>query len=70
MATRITGRQLIIDEVVVDPVSPLLNQMWVLKTSYIGQPIGLLLSLTQASLMTYQLSYKTTEGTIIRQSLG
>lgn len=68
--TRIKGRQLILDEVSVDPVSPQPNQAWVLKTSLIGQPIGLLLCLTQASLSQYQLSYKTTEGIIIRNTLG
>lgn len=61
-----------IPEVYSDPVSPTLGQTWVLATAIanVGQPIGLLLSLTYAvNKYTYQFSYYTTENIIIRTSL-
>ncbi len=70
---QIRGEQIkyvIIDEVTSDPISPRLGQTWMLKKDFTGQPMGLLLSLTYAGYFTYQLSYKTSEGTIIRQTLG
>ena len=63
-----------------DPLSPVSNQAWVLNTTTgggggnVGQPIGLLLALTQAGTgaptTTYQFSYYTTEGTIVRTTLS
>ncbi len=58
-----------------DPVSPSPEDTWVLHTGGIpmvaGSPIGLLLSLTYAgpSGGTYQLSYRTLEGTTKRVAL-
>lgn len=68
---------LTIPEYSADPGSPVVNQAWVLKTggggAGAGIPIGLLLSLTYAgsgSPATYQLSYYTAEGTIVRTTLS
>ena len=63
-----------IPEFTSDPVSPSPNETWVLYTSggNAGQPIGLLLALTYAGSggsSSYQLSYETTEGTIVRTPL-
>lgn len=57
-----------------DPVSPPPNYTWVLKTSTVvggGIPIGLLLGLTYSGVVSnsYQLSYKTLEGPIVRVAL-
>ena len=55
-----------------DPVSPSQESAWVLKSEVIvGTPIGLLLALTQEIDVgdTYQFSYKTLEGPIVRTSL-
>jgi len=56
-----------------DPVSPTNEDAWVLHTSpdtgAIGEPIGLLLSLTRAEVSgdhTYQFSYFTNQNTIKR----
>lgn len=64
-----------IPELTSDPVSPAPESAWVLRTDVpeiIGSPIGLLLSLTYAtsSLPTYQFSYQTLEGTIVRTQLS
>ena len=62
-----------IPEYYTDPVSPTPGQTWVLATLKMaaGSPIGLLLSLTYSiSVYTYQLSYYTSEGTIIRTPLN
>lgn len=58
-----------IPELYSDPVSPTAQSAWVLATDSgaIGTPIGLLLSLTHAaSVFSYQLSYRTLEGTTAR----
>ncbi len=73
MISQIRGEQIkyvVIGEVLSDPVAPQPGQTWMLKTNYVGSPIGLLLSLTYANYVTYQLSYKTFEGPIIRTTLG
>ena len=62
-----------ITELYSDPVSPTPQQAWVLATplSSPGSPIGLLLSLTYAvNTFSYQLSYRTLEGTTIRTVLS
>jgi len=60
-----------------DPSSPAAQTAWVLRTgsggSGGGKPIGLLLSLTQPNTggsFTYQLSYRTIEGTTKRVTLA
>lgn len=63
-----------IPELTADPVSPAPESAWVLKGSIftpIGTPIGLLLALTYAgtSSPTYEFSYKTIEGPIVRAEL-
>ncbi len=71
--TQIRGEQIsyvTIGELSTDPVAPHPNQLWMLKTDYAGQPIGLLLALTYTGRVSYQLSYKTNENTIIRTALG
>lgn len=72
--SEIRGEQLkyiIVQEATSDPVSPQPNQVWMLKTDYTGQPIGLLLALTYTGRTpTYQMSYQTTEGHVIRQNLS
>jgi hypothetical protein len=58
-----------IPELYADPVSPIPESAWILATAGMpgGAPIGLLLSLTYAGpIESYQLSYKTLEGPIIR----
>lgn len=56
-----------------DPASPVAGDTWVLSggASVIGSPIGMLLTLTTAVSVptSYQLSYKTASGRIIRTSL-
>jgi hypothetical protein len=59
----------LIPELTVDPVSPPAQSAWVLATmgAPAGTPIGLLLSLTYAGpVESYQFSYKTIEGPIVR----
>jgi hypothetical protein len=60
-----------IPELTADPVAPVDNTAWVKRTDYLaGSPIGLLLSLTQASTFSrYKLSYKTLSGAIVRTDL-
>jgi len=73
MSTQIRGEQIRennLEQLSGDPVSPRSGQTWVKATVYTGSPIGLLLSLTYASYVTYQLSYKTYEGPIVRTNLG
>lgn len=59
-----------------DPASPTAEDAWVLKQGGgggEGEPIGLLLALTYSSpavALTYDLSYKTKEGDIVRASLA
>ena len=58
-----------IPEVYADPISPAPESAWVLATAGIpgGVPIGLLLSLTYTGpIESYQFSYKTLEGSIVR----
>jgi hypothetical protein len=57
-----------IPEVDIDPISPNPGDTWVLHDSKKGSPIGLLLSLTHSD-DSYELSYRTTEGTTIRVRL-
>lgn len=67
-----TGNGSNIPELTVDPVSPIAESAWVLKTSNVvsGQPMGLLLALTYSvNTLTYLLSYRTLEGTTVRTSL-
>jgi hypothetical protein len=67
------GGSVSIPELYTDPVSPTPQSAWVLATDQgaLGTPIGLLLSLTHAvSIFTYQLSYRTLEGTTIRSPLS
>lgn len=62
-----------IPEYASDPVSPTTNEVWVLRTMLAdqGSPIGLLLSLTNATVINnYKLSYKTISGTIVRADLN
>lgn len=56
-----------ITQLTTDPVTPTANQTWVLaQIAAVGSPVGLLLSLTQATVVyTYALRYRTLEGTII-----
>lgn len=59
-----------IPEYASDPLSPAVNSAWVLKTVIPdGTPIGLLLALTYTSEITYQFSYRTSEGTTVRTQL-
>lgn len=58
-----------IREVATDPVGAVAEDTWVLRTEHIGTPIGLLLCLTR-TFSTYQLSYKTQSGTIVRTDLA
>ena len=56
-----------------DPVSPAAGDTWILATIATagGSPMGMLLSITYAAnTYTYQLSYRTTEGTTIRTTLS
>lgn len=60
----------LIPQVTTDPVSPVSGQIWVRKLGTTGgEPIGLLLSLTYASTLLYQLSYRTAESTTLRITL-
>jgi len=63
-----------IPEVESDPSHPSLQDAWVLKTggTHVGNPIGLLLMLTytEPTNGTYQLSYKTLGGAIVRATLS
>lgn len=54
-----------------DPVSPNPEEVWVRKNMSIsdGSPIGLLLALTYVGTLSYDLSYRTLEGTTKRVSL-
>jgi hypothetical protein len=63
----------LIPEYTTDPVSPVAGQVWVkASTTTEGTPMGLLLAITkEITVVTgYQLSYKTTEGTIVRTTLA
>ncbi len=61
----VTSGSVSIPELSSDPVSPAAQSAWVLKTSLIGTPIGLLLALTHSTIL-YQFSYRTLESTTIR----
>lgn len=68
-----SGSGATIPELATDPVSPVPESAWVLRTtiSSPGTPIGLLLALTQSiAVYTYQFSYRTLEGTTIRTVLS
>ena len=64
-----------IPEYTSDPSNPRAGDAWVLKTTssggVAGEPIGLLLALTQAGggITTYQFSFETLAGTIKRVTL-
>lgn len=66
-----------IQELFSDPASPTPEEVWVLRTGSPsipdGTPIGLLLALTYTDNagggFTYQLSYQTLEGPIVRVAL-
>lgn len=67
------GGAVSIPELYSDPVSPSPEEAWVLASSsgVTGSPIGLLLALTYAApLLSYQFSYKTIEGPIVRVGLA
>jgi hypothetical protein len=53
-----------IPEYTSDPVSPAINDAWVVTGVY-GTPVGLLLAITDGS-PNYKLSYKTISGSIVR----
>ena len=67
-----------IQELSSDPLSPVAEEAWVLRSGTTpipdGTPIGLLLALTytgnMGSSFTYQFSYFTNESTIIRTTLS
>lgn len=68
-----------IPELTADPVAPVAEQAWVLKTGSgsisAGSPIGMLLSLTYpndipSGALTYQFSYRTKAGTTVRADLA
>lgn len=60
----------IIKQLDADPSSPKAQDAWVLKTATGGgDPIGLLLTLTNAGTMAYKFSYRTLEGTTVRADL-
>lgn len=64
-----------IQELFADPASPDPEEVWVLRSGSMiggGTPIGLLLALTYAGAgaFTYQLSYQTLEGPIVRVTLS
>ena len=65
-----------IPEYTTDPVSPVAEDAWILRTEVtdgvVGVPRGLLLALTYTGLAvssTYQFSYRTSGGTTIRTAL-
>ena len=58
-----------IPELTSDPVSPAINDTWVLKSVAGGTPMGFLLAITREIDM-YQLSYKTISGQIVRVILS
>ena len=59
-----------IPELAADPVSPAVNDVWVLRTTIAnGTPIGLLLALTH-TITDYKFSYKTIAGQIVRVKLS
>jgi hypothetical protein len=63
----------VIPELHTDPSPPVPQSTWVLATvlEAAGSPMGLLLSLTYGvDIDTYQLSYRTLEGTTIRTVLS
>ena len=69
MSTQIRGGQLAIEQVIVDPISPHVGQMWILQKERIGKPIGLLLALTYST-DVFHLSYRTSSGRIVRTELA
>ena len=81
MAIRFTEEAFKIKQYDVDPTSPKKESAWVLKTagaggSTEGMPMGLLLALTYATTSagggatTYEFSYRTKEGTTLRNNLS
>jgi len=65
-AAAVSG-SVVISEYNTDPISPAVNDTWVLRQSN-GSPIGLLLALT-TNTSIYKLSYKTISGAIVRTIL-
>ena len=62
-----------ISELYADPTTPAAQSAWVLATQVatVGSPVGLLLTLTQASTSySYALKYRTLEGTTISTPLA
>lgn len=63
-----------VPELTADPANPAPGDMWVLRTisgsSPDGKPYGLLMSLTQPGPSTYQLCYRTLEGSTIRVTMA
>jgi hypothetical protein len=67
-----------IPELASDPIAPVAQQSWVLRSGSgaipDGTPIGMLLCLTYTgnggSSFTYQFSYETIEGTIVRATIN
>lgn len=63
-----------VPELTADPPNPAPGDMWVLRTisssAPDGQPYGMLVSLTQPGASTYQLCYRTLEGSTIRVTMS
>lgn len=57
-----------IRELPVDPTEPNEGEVWILKTSTGGEPVGLLLALTKA-VNSYQFSEYNSDGQIVRTDL-
>ena len=63
-----SGGAATISQLTTDPVTPTAQSSWVLATQVaaVGSPLGLLLSLTQATnVYTYALRYRTLEGVTV-----
>lgn len=58
----------IVPERTSDPTSPIAGETWVLKETFVGTPVGMLLSLVGTKIK-YSLSYKTISGQIKRTEL-
>lgn len=63
-----------VPELTSDPSNPAPGDIWVLRTisgsAPDGQPYGMLVTLTQPGASTYQLCYRTLEGTTIRVTMS
>jgi hypothetical protein len=62
------GHTNLIPEYTVDPISPQVGFIWIKSGVKVGEPIGLLLAMTSAT-PDYKLSYKSSEGFIVRTKL-